>query len=152
MSGCCPSLKTSLPRFVSVIAVLLGVYDLLRGFMHTILLKYSALHIAGLDLSTATASDQLRLLGAFGIGNYETGIMLILMGLFARPLAFIMLGVTPALYFIGFLSIRHHLEGLPPSAAQWGGMEPMVVYLGIALTTFLLGLLSLIRQRALREA
>ena len=140
-----------LPRFVSVVAVLLGVYDLLRGFMHTILLKYSALHIAGLDLSTATASDQLRLLGAFGIGNYETGIMLILLGLFARPLAFVMLGVTPTLYFIGYSAIRHHLEGLPPSNAQWGGMEPMMVYLGISFTTFILGVLSLIRLRALNS-
>ena len=79
--------QRDVPRFVIIITVLLGCYDLLRGFMHTILLHYSALHIAGLDLSTATASDQLRLLGAFGISNYETGIALIMMGLFARKLA-----------------------------------------------------------------
>lgn len=47
------------PSFVVVITILLGCYDLLRGVMHTIFLHYSALHIAGLDLSTAAASDQL---------------------------------------------------------------------------------------------
>lgn len=144
--------KLPFPRFVSVIAILLGTYDLLRGFMHTILLKYSALHIAGLDLSTATASDQLRLLGAFGISNYETGVMLILMGLFARPLAFVMLGVTPMLYLIGYFSIRHHIEGLSASTAQWGGMEPMVVYLAISFTTFILGCLILMQRWNRQEA
>ena len=53
--------------------------DLLRGFMHTIVLNYSAKNIAVLDLSTSTASDQLRLLGAFGISNLETGVVLILL-------------------------------------------------------------------------
>jgi hypothetical protein len=88
-------MNTRIPAFISIVTIFLGSYDLVRGFMHTILLHYSATHIAVLDLSGSTASDQLRLLGAFGISNFETGIMLILMGIFARGLAMIMLAVIP---------------------------------------------------------
>ena len=97
------SMKTekSIPVFVSVVTIILGSYDLLRGFMHTIVLNYSAKNIAVLDLSTSTASDQLRLLGAFGISNLETGVVLILIGFYARPIALAMLGVIPLVYFIG---------------------------------------------------
>ena len=45
-----------IPGFVAVAAILLGIYDLVRGFMHTVLLEYSATHIAVLDLSGSTAS------------------------------------------------------------------------------------------------
>ena len=44
--------NTHIPRFVSVVAIALGCLDLVRGFMHTILLEYAATNIAGLDLST----------------------------------------------------------------------------------------------------
>ena len=49
-----------IPKFVSVVAITLGCLDLFRGFMHTILLEYAALNIAGFDLSTSLAGDQLE--------------------------------------------------------------------------------------------
>ncbi len=52
--------NTTIPRFVSVVAIVLGCLDLIRGFMHTILLEYAALNIAGLDLSTSLAGDLLQ--------------------------------------------------------------------------------------------
>lgn len=129
------------PAFVSVVTVLLGCYDLLRGFMHTILLHYSATHIAGLDLSMSNASDQLRLLGAFGMSNFETGAMLILVGLHARKLALAMLGIIPLAYFIGYLGVKANSSAYPPSQANWGGLEPMLVYLTICAVTFIAGVL-----------
>ncbi|MEI6353242.1 MAG: hypothetical protein WCO47_00830 [Methylococcus sp.] len=134
------------PSFVVVITLLLGCYDLLRGVMHTIFLNYSALHIAGLDLSSATASDQLRLLGAFGISNYETGIALILMGLYAQRLALAMLGVIPLLYLLGYFTIKINIAGYEPSNAHWGGVMPLMVYMGISVITFLLGMRSLLKS------
>jgi len=68
--------EKSIPIFVSVVTIILGCYDLLRGFMHTIVLDYSAKNIAVLDLSTSTASEQPRLLGAFGLSNFATGAVL----------------------------------------------------------------------------
>lgn len=130
------------PAFVSVITFLLGAYDLLRGFMHTILLHYSATHIAGLDLSMSNASDQLRLLAAFGMSNYATGTMLILVAIYARKLALAMLGIIPLAYFIGYLGLQANSSGYAPSQADWGGLEPMLVYLAICVLTFGAGLLA----------
>ena len=140
-------MNTRIPAFISVVTILLGSYDLVRGFMHTILLHYSATHIAVLDLTGSTASDQLRLLGAFGISNYETGIMLILMGIFARGLAMIMLAAIPIFALVGTFAIRFNSVGYLPSQAQWGGLQPMIIYLTICALTFMAGAIVMYRQK-----
>jgi len=124
-------------------AVFLGVIDLLRGFMHTVVLPYSATHIASLDLSGPTAPDLLRLLGLFGISNYITGATLILTGLYARPIALILLGLIPAFYGLGLLSIHAAMNPYPPSTAQWGGRPFMMVNLSLYVLTFLAGIFVL---------
>jgi uncharacterized membrane protein YphA (DoxX/SURF4 family) len=124
-------------------AVLLGAIDLLRGFMHTVVLPYSATHIACLDLSGPTAPDLLRLLGLFGISNYITGATLILTGLCARPIALVLLGLIPAFYGLGLLSIHAAMNPYPPSTAQWGGRPFMMVNLSLYVLTFLAGIFVL---------
>ena len=131
--------NATIPKFVSVVAISLGCLDLIRGFMHTILLEYAALNIAGLDLSTSLAGDLLQQMGAFGISNYLTGIMLILIGWKARPLALAMLGVIPVAYIIGVIGININSTGYAPSQAAWGGAMPMLVYLIVCGTTFIVG-------------
>jgi len=135
-----------IPKFISIMAVFLGVIDLLRGFMHTVVLPYSATHIASLDLSGPTAPDLLRLLGLFGISNYITGATLILTGLYARPIALVLLGLIPAFYGLGLLSIHAAMNPYPPSTAQWGGRPFMMVNLSLYVLTFLGGIFVL-RQR-----
>ena len=124
-------------------AVLLGVIDLLRGFMHTVVLPYSATHIACLDLSGPTATDLLRLLGLFGISNYITGATLILTGLYARPIALVLLGLIPAFYGLGLLTIHAAMNPYPPSTAEWGGRPFMMVNLSLYVLTFLAGIFVL---------
>lgn len=102
--------RDSVPRFVSVMAVILGGADLVRGFMHTVALSYSAAHIACLDLSGPTAADLLRLLGLFGVSNYITGTTLILTGLYARPVALALMGLTPCFYRVVLLT-NHQATG-----------------------------------------
>ncbi|MGB2895783.1 MAG: hypothetical protein WBB65_06415 [Anaerolineales bacterium] len=131
--------NATIPKFVSVVAIVLGCLDLIRGFMHTILLEYAALNIAGLDLSTSLAGDLLQQMGAFGISNYLTGIMLILIGWKARPLALAMLGVIPVAYIIGAVGIKMYSAAYAPSQAAWGGAMPMLVYLIISGVTFIAG-------------
>ncbi|GAG60641.1 unnamed protein product [marine sediment metagenome] len=41
--------ENHIPRFVSVVAIALGCIDLMRGFMHTVLLDFAATNIAGFD-------------------------------------------------------------------------------------------------------
>ena len=140
--------NTHIPRFVSVVAIALGCLDLVRGFMHTIVLEYAALNIAGFDLSTLLAGDLLQLMGAFGISNYLTGIMLILVGWKARPLALAMLGIIPVAYIVGMAGIRANSAAYAPSQAAWGGAGPMLVYLAISAITFVAGLwITLSRKR-----
>jgi uncharacterized membrane protein YphA (DoxX/SURF4 family) len=132
-----------IPKFISIMAVFLGVIDLMRGFMHTVVLPYSATHIACLDLSGPTAPDLLRLLGLFGISNYITGATLILTGLYARPIALVLLGLIPAFYGLGLLSIHAAMNPYPPSTAQWGGRPFMMVNLSLYVLTFLAGIFVL---------
>jgi hypothetical protein len=131
--------NATIPKFVSVVAIALGCLDLIRGFMHTILLEYAALNIAGLDLSTSLAGDLLQQMGAFGISNYLSGIMLIMIGWKARHLALAMLGVIPVAYIIGAIGININSAGYAPSQAAWGGAMPMLVYLIICGITFIAG-------------
>ena len=132
-----------IPKFISIMAVFLGGVDLLRGFMHTVVLPYSAAHIACLDLSGPTASDLLRLLGLFGISNYITGATLILTGLYARPIALALLGLIPTFYGLGLRTIHAAMNPYPPSTAQWGGRPFMMVNLSLYVLTFLAGVFVL---------
>ena len=124
-------------------AVFLGSIDLLRGFMHTVVLPYSATHIACLDLSGPTAPDLLRLLGLFGISNYITGATLIITGLYARPIALVLLGLIPAFYGLGLLTIHAAMNPYPPSTAQWGGRPFLMINLSLYVLTFLAGIFVL---------
>ncbi len=141
------SRETYVPLFVSVVTFLLGCYDILRGVMHTLKLEYSALHIAKLNLATPQAADLLRLLGAFGVSNFITGVMLILMAFKARGLGLTMLLVIPLAYAIGALEIHGTAAHYAPTQAAWGGFTPLMVYLGICVITFLAGITGTIYNK-----
>lgn len=128
------------PKIVSIVAILLGSLDLLRGLMHTVLLEFAALNIAGLDLTTSQAADLLRLMGSFGISNYITGVTLILLGWKARHLALVMLGVIPAAYIVGGLATYFHSAGYTTTQANWGGLPMMIAYIAVSSLTFLVGI------------
>ncbi|MFZ4076978.1 MAG: hypothetical protein ACOYKA_03235 [Legionellaceae bacterium] len=139
--------KSNIPVFVSVVLVLLGCYDLIRGFMHTFLLNYSALNIAGLNLTTLQASDLLRLLGAFGVSNFLTGIMFMMIACTSRKLSLAMLGIIPSVYFIGYLTIHASTKLYPHTQALWLGLTPLLVYMCVCLATFMLGLGVVVYRR-----
>jgi len=139
--------ESYIPKFVSIAAIALGCLDLVRGFMHTILLDYAATNIAGFDLSTSLAGDLLQMMGAFGISNYLTGIMLILIGWKARPLALIMLGVIPIAYAIGIAGIKINSAPYAPSQAAWGGTTFMLVYLAICVIIFIAGVWTTLHRK-----
>ena len=132
--------KTNLPKVISIIAIALGGLDLIRGFMHTFLIRFAATNIAGLDLSTAQAGDLLVLMGSFGISNYISGLALIVMGWKSRELAWIMMGVIPAAYLVGGLAIRFYSADIAISQSAWGGKPMMIAYMAICILTFLYGL------------
>ena len=124
------NLKT--PKFAWVITICLGCIDLIRGFIHTVLLEFAAVNIFVIDLSGGV-SNQMFLLGVFGISNYITGIMLILIGLKARELVPILLPIIPVTYFLGNILISRVTD---PSA-QLGGGPYMLVYFAVCIATFI---------------
>lgn len=133
--------KTQVPKFVWIILIFLGGIDLIRGFMHTVALEYAALNIAGLDLTTSTATEQLRLLGTFGISNWITGLMFILIGLKAKQISIHIMGLIPAAYGLSMLAIRMNMAGYAETQADWGGMAMMVPYLLVCGITFIAGII-----------
>lgn len=139
--------ENNIPKFVSIVAIALGSLDLIRGFMHTILLEYAAANIAGLDLSSSVAIDLLRLMGSFGISNYITGVMLILLGWKARPLALTMLGVLPAAYILGSVGIKFNTSTYAATQGDWGGLPMMMVYIIVCIVTFLAGTIMAKRRK-----
>lgn len=137
--------KTQVPKFVWVVLIFLGVIDLARGFMHTVALEYAALNIAGLDLTTSTATEQLRLLGTFGISNWITGVTFILIGLKAKHISIHIMGLIPVAYGLSMIAIRMNTAGYAQTTANWGGMSMMVPYLLVCGITFIGGVIVMRR-------
>ena len=133
--------KTQVPKFVWIVLILLGGIDLVRGFMHTVVLEYAALNIAGLDLTTSTATEQLRLLGTFGISNWITGVTFILIGLKAKHISIHIMGLIPVAYGLSMIAIKMNLAGYAGTQADWGGMNMLVPYLIVAGITFVAGVI-----------
>ena len=109
----------------------LGIVDLFRGFMHTFLLRWAGVHIAGFDPVT-TPSDQFFLLGAFGISNLLTGFLYLLISRKARELSPYVLAIIPATYLLGIIGIG--VAGVQ-AQAEFLGKYFMMVYFAVCMVT-----------------
>ena len=110
--------------------------------MHTVLLEYAAINIFVIDLSGGV-SNQMLLLGVFGISNYLTGIMMILIGFRARELVPFLLPIIPTTYFLGTLLISR----VANPSAQLGGIPYMIVYFAVCIFTFIAILVFNIKKK-----
>lgn len=119
-------------RVPAAVLFLVGAYDLLRGFMHTFLLKWSAVHFAGFDMATVS-EDQVFLLGVFGISNFLTGSIYLLISQKAKHIAPHVLVLIPAVYLLGWMGIR--TSGIH-AQAEFNGKYLMFGYFGICLGTY----------------
>ena len=122
----------NLNTFPSLVLLILGLLDLLRGFLHTFGVNWASETFAHLDLSVAR-SDQLWLLGTFGISNILTGLIYILISRKAKNLSAYVLGIIPVAYILGIIGLR--TSGITP-AADFDGKYFMLVYLGVCVLTF----------------
>ena len=120
------------PKFAWIIMTMLGCLDLVRGVTHTVFLEYAAENIMGLDLAVAR-NDQLLLMGTFGISNYLTGIMLILIAMKARNLVQYVFLIIPASYIWGAMLINR----VASPSAQMGGVPIMQAYIAVCVGTFI---------------
>ena len=116
------------------ILLILGGVDLLRGFLHTYAIVWAANTFAKLDLSVAR-NDQLVLLGAFGISNFLTGMLYILISRKAPQLSHYVLALIPAAYLTGFIGLK--LSGISANA-EFEGRYFMLVYLAVCVITLVI--------------
>ena len=127
----------STPAFAWVVVAGLGVVDLVRGFLHTFLVKHSAVAIAGMNLAES-GQDQLMLLGAFGISNFLTGAIFLAVAWKAKDLAPTVLILIPLAYLLGILAFK--LNDISPQAA-FPGRYFMLGYLAVCVITFVASVL-----------
>ena len=127
-------MKDRATKIVWITLLVLGCVDLIRGFVHTVALEYAAANIAGV-----TDVDAIFLLRTFGISNYLTGALFILIALKAKELAPYVLALIPLCYVFGMLVS-------PPVAqtAQFNGKYFMMVYFAVCLV---MGVWGIVDQR-----
>jgi hypothetical protein len=111
----------------------LGIYDLIRGFMHTFLLRWSGTHIAGFNPET-TPIDQFFMLGTFGISNLLTGLIYLIISWRSPNLAPYVLALIPASYLLGLIGIWSN--GIHGSSA-YAGRYALYVYFAICILTLI---------------
>jgi len=120
-------------KIPSHVLLCIGGFDLLRGFMHTFVLNWSAAHFAKFDMGTVP-EDQLFLLGVFGISNFLTGTLFILISQKARHLSPYVLISIPLIYLLGLAGIW---SGGIHAQAQFNGRYFLFLYFFICIVTFI---------------
>ena len=117
----------------SMVLFFIGMLDVIRGFMHTFLLTWSATNIAKLDMAGGS-SDQIFLLGVFGISNFLTGFIYFLISRKAREISPYVLIMIPLTYLLGLIGIW---SGNVHGQAAFEGKYFMLVYFGVCILTFI---------------
>lgn len=117
----------------SIVLFLIGCYDILRGFMHTFILKWSAANFAKFDLATVP-QDQIFMLGVFGISNFLTGFIYLLISRKARQLSPYVLIIIPLAYILGLIGIS---SGGVHGQSAFDGKYFMMVYFAVCIATFI---------------
>lgn len=114
-------------RISSIFLILLGCFDLFRGLAHTYMIEWANHTFAQLDLSV-NGQDQLMLLSAFGISNWLTGMLFIVIGLKAKHIATTSLVIILLAYAIGYLGMQ--FAGVSPESSFYGRFI-MMGYFGV---------------------
>lgn len=107
---------------------LMGVFDIIRGIMHTFAVNQSAVWFAKLDLRT-NKNDQLWLLGVFGLSNFLTGFVFLLVATEAQNIAPHIIGLVPLAYGVGLIGLKN-VAGIRPQS-KFNGKYFMRIYLSI---------------------
>ena len=119
--------KTAL-QISAFVLFLAGLMDIKRGIAHTFQVRYSAEVLAGIE----PISDSLVLMGAFGMSNFLTGFIFLLIVWKAKELAPYLLLIIPLSYFIGGMGIK--LQEVQMES-RFVGQYMMRVYLSICMIT-----------------
>lgn len=120
-------ISTASSRIAANVLLALGFMDLFRGLAHTYLIDWANNTFAHLDLSN-NGNDQLMLLSAFGISNWLTGMLFILIAIKAKQLASATLAIILIAYAVGWLGMQY--AGVSPESDFYGRFI-MMAYFGV---------------------
>ena len=123
-------LKIAALKANGIVLLLLGLLDFIRGITHTFRIEHAALNLAQID----PHPDALVLMAAFGMSNFLTGALFILISLKARKLAPNVLLLIPAAYMLGGLGMK--VSGVTMQS-PFIGQHMIKVYLAVSLMTAL---------------
>lgn len=115
--------------------LLLVCIDFIRGFMHTFLNDFAARNIAQISPNP----DALYLLGVFGISNFVTSFIFLLIYIKARHLSPHILLVVSMGYAVGIVGVRFSEVTMQ---SPFNGQYMMFVYLTASLVLPLLYFIS----------
>jgi hypothetical protein len=136
-------------KALKIALVVLGIIafmDLLRGYMHTFNIWYASENIAHM---TQTA-DTMMLMNTFGITNFLTVFVYILIIVKAKELAPYVLTILPLSYLIGIISIK--ITGISQiQTAEWNGQYMMYVYLTLSFMVGLNYFVASMREKNLKR-
>lgn len=128
-------------KICSVVLFLAALMDIKRGVAHTFNVRYSAEYLAGIE----PISDSLVLMVAFGISNFLTGVIYLLILWKAKKLIPHVLIMIPLSYLLGSLGMRYQNVQME---SAFVGQYIMAVYLGICLLSGLMYFLVSVFNRS----
>lgn len=108
----------------TIVLFLVGIMDIIRGFLHTFNIRWASANIAKIE----PIPDSLQIMGAFGMSNFLTGFLFLLIFSKAKHLSPYVLLLIPFSYLLGIVGLR--IENVTPNA-EFNGQYMMMVYLGI---------------------
>lgn len=106
------------------LSIIAGV-DIIRGFMHTFNIWWASENIAHMSQT----ADTMFLMNTFGISNWLTGFIYLLVIIKAKDIVPHILVLIPIAYVLGMIS--NHMTGVATmqSATEWNGQYVMQIYL-----------------------
>ncbi len=140
--------ESTLARIAPKVLLLLGCVDLFRGLAHTYMIHWANDTFAHMDLSV-NGNDQLMLMGAFGISNWLTGMLFILIALKAKALANTSLIIILVAYAVGWLGMQY--AGVSAESDFYGRFI-MMGYFAVCLAGIVWQLIDNHRQQSIRQA
>ncbi|HSN66550.1 MAG TPA: hypothetical protein VLS94_07915 [Fusibacter sp.] len=126
--------KTAL-KVSSLLLLAISLLDIIRGFMHTFNIKWAAENIAKIE----AIPDSMILMGSFGMSNFLTGFIYLLILWKAKNLAPHVLALIPIAYGLGIIGLK--LQGIAMES-EFNGQYMMFVYLGLCALTSIYYFLS----------
>jgi hypothetical protein len=126
--------KTAL-KVSTILLFSISLLDIVRGFMHTFNINWAAENIAEIE----ALPDSMILMGSFGMSNFLTGFIYLLILWKAKNLTPYILALIPIAYGLGIIGLK--LQGVAMDA-EFNGKYMMFVYLGVCTLTSIYYFLS----------